>query len=134
MSQSLKAMLFFILIFMFTFLLFDVNKNLGLKQDAYETIRASNQNALLDLEDKYNDYEELNTPAMLEQWLVNFINNNNIKWEDIEIEFIQLETDPPLYLVGIEGYKESYTIVNKRTYIRFHNGSTIISKESEDDD
>lgn len=134
MSQPLKAMLFFMLVAIFSFLLFDINKNLTIKQDAYETLRASNQNSLLDLNENYSKFKQLNTPAMLEQWLVNFINNNNIKWQDVELEFIQIETDPPLYLVGIQGYVGHYAVISKDTFIQYHSGSMIITEGDIDDD
>lgn len=85
MERSIIYMLLLLFTFWISFGILDVNKNQTLKQDSFETIRSANQNALLDLQDKYNDYEELNTPAMVEEWLVNFVNNNNINWEDVEI-------------------------------------------------
>lgn len=129
--MEISIRLFFVVIFTFwfTFLMVDFNHNISMKHDSYESVRASNQDSLLDLQKHYDEYEELNTAVMLEEWLVNFVDNNNLSWDEIEIGFVQIETDPPLYLVNIEGYLDSYAIVNKDAFVSFYSGTTILSKD-----
>lgn len=129
-----------IVMFIFSFLMVDVDSNVQMKTDAYESVRAANQNALLDLQDKYDEYDELNTPAMVEEWLANFLSKNNIAWKEITINFVQIETDPPAYLMSVEGHKQSgYAIIkggaaNDNAIVKFSSGATIISDDEANED
>lgn len=130
METPIKTFFLLILIATFSFLMLDFNSNISMKSDTYESTRAANQNALLDLQENYDNYEELNTPAMVERWLSNFLKNENIPWKDIEISFIQIETDPPTYLMEVKGHnKANYAIVRKDAYVEFTSGTTLITDE-----
>ena len=130
MEAPIKAFFILILIATFSFLMLDFNSNISMKSDAYESTRAANQNALLDLQENYDNYEELNTPAMVERWLVNFLKNENIPWKDIDISFIQIENDPPTYLLEVKGHNKSkYAIVGKEAYVEFSSGTTLITDD-----
>lgn len=132
MSVPIRTFFFLIMIFVFSFIMMDFNSNLRMKEDAYESVRAANQDALLDLQENYNNYEELNTAAMVERWLANFVNNEDLTWKEIQINFVQIETDPPAYLMQVKGTKKTgYAIVKKDAYINFHSGSTIITDDEE---
>lgn len=134
MESPIKVFFFLIIIVLFSFLMLDFSSNISMKSDAYESTRAANQNALLDLQENYDNYEELNSPAMIERWLTNFLKNENISWKDVEIGFIQMENDPPTYLMEIKGHKKTaYAVVRKDAYVEFTSGTTLITDEVENE-
>ena len=127
MDLPVIALIFVFLTFQFTFIMFDYQHNQHMKQDIFSTIRTANQNALLQLKDEYDEYKELTENGMLEAWLENFVKQNNLNFDDIELGFVQLETDPPLFLVTIEGGHGEYGTIKQSALVSYINGAMIIS-------
>lgn len=118
------------IIFTLTFASLDISNNTTIKHDTFESIRASNQNALIEIQDEYNEYKEIPTAQMLTEWITTYCNNSNVKYKDIELNFVQMETDPPTFLVSIEGDVGHYAIVPKQALVSYYSGATIVSDES----
>ena len=117
-----------ILLFSLVFGMFDANLNNTMKQDLYESVRAANQNALIALEQDYKNSISLTTAGMIESWLAEFALNNALDYETLRISFVQVETEPPLYLMYVEGFKDEYVVVSGDAYAAFYSGTTIITK------
>lgn len=128
MDLAVTVLIVLFLVFSFTFGLLDFNHNSDMKDSLFHATRAANQNALYELQDQYDNYQEITTAEMLERWLINFCDNNSLHFDDIEISFVQIETEPiPLYLVYIEGYKDSYIMFRSNESLgRFYNGAMIL--------
>jgi len=114
--------------FSLVFGMFDMNLNQSMKQNLFESIRSANQNALYDVQDDYNNQEVLTTPMMLEAWLIDFAGSEDLKYKDLVINFVQLETEPPLYLVYVKGYKDKYAVISEDAYAAYYSSTTIITK------
>jgi len=119
---------FIIVTFSLVFGMFDMNLNQSMKQNLFESIRSANQNALYDVQDDYNNQEVLTTPMMLEAWLIDFAGSEDLKYKDLVINFVQLETEPPLYLVYVKGYKDKYAVISEDAYAAYYSSTTIITK------
>ena len=119
--------------FSLIFMSMDIFKNQEMLQNEFESNRLATQGSLLDLQEKYNNNEELTSVEMLNAWLTNFVNAHGITYEKIKLGFVQIETDPPLYLVTVEGYKDEYALLSGEAYVRYTSGATIISKEEKDE-
>ena len=117
-----------IILFSIVFGMFDMNLNSSMKQNLFESVRSANQDALYDLQDDYNNRRVLTTEKMLEAWLIDFAKSAGLPYKELVINFVQIETDPPLYLVYVEGYKENYVIISGEAYAAYHSGATIITK------
>lgn len=114
----------------FTFANLDFQRNSNMKYTEFESLRSANQNSLIEIKDKYDEYETITSGEMLENWLINFCNNNSMDYDDIKISILQMEEDPvPLYLAYIEGYKNSYIILNKEAVTSFYSGAMLIEKD-----
>lgn len=107
----------------------DVNTNATTKEHMFDSIRSANQNALYDVQNDYEGGKTLSSPEMIETWLSEFAQDMDMNFEDLVVNFIQLEGEPPVYLMYVEGYKDKYAIINKDVYISYINGSTIIQSE-----
>ena len=112
----------------------DIYKNQQMQQSEFEATRSANQGSLLDLQEKYNNNETLTTVEMLNAWLINFIDTHGLAYEKVRLGFVQIEADPPLYLVTVEGYEEDYAILGQEAYVRYTSGAMIISDEGENDE
>ena len=117
--------------FSLIFMSMDIFKNQEMLQNEFESNRLATQGSLLDLQEKYNNNEELTSVEMLNAWLTNFVNAHGITYEKLKLGFVQIETDPPLYLVTVEGYKDEYALLSGEAYVRYTSGATIITKEEE---
>ena len=117
--------------FSLIFMSMDIFKNQEMIQSEFEANRLATQGSLRDLQEKYNDNEELSSVEMLNTWLTNFVNAHGITYEKLKLGFVQIETDPPLYLVTVEGYKDEYALLSGEAYVKYTSGATIISKEEE---
>ena len=115
--------------FSLIFMSMDIFKNQEMLQNEFESNRLATQGSLLDLQEKYNNNEELTSVEMLNAWLTNFVNAHGITYEKLKLGFVQIETDPPLYLVTVEGYKDEYALLSGEAYVRYTSGAMIISKE-----
>jgi len=100
-----------------------------MKHSLFETVRAANQNSLLSLQQDYEKGKSLTTPQMLEEWISQFVTQNSLNYNSITLGFVQLETDPPLYLVTAEGKKNNYTIIQDQAYVRYTSGTLLIHDE-----
>ena len=120
--------------FSLIFMSMDIFKNQEMLQNEFESNRLATQGSLLDLQEKYNSNEELTSVEMLNAWLTNFVNAHGITYEKLKLGFVQIETDPPLYLVTVEGYKDEYALLSGEAYVRYTSGATIITKEQENED
>ena len=120
--------------FSLIFMSMDIFKNQEMLQNEFESNRLATQGSLLDLQEKYNNNEELTSVEMLNAWLTNFVNAHGITYEKLKLGFVQIETDPPLYLVTVEGYKDEYALLSGEAYVRYISGATIITKEQENED
>jgi len=110
----------------------DIYKNQQMIQSEFESNRSANQGSLLDLQEKYNNNETLTTVEMLDAWLVNFINTHGLAYEKVRLGFVQIESDPPLYLVTVEGYEEDYAILGQEAYVKYTSGAMIITDDEEE--
>lgn len=90
-------------------------------------LRTANQNALIEMQPDYNEYEEITDEKMLEAWLENFVKNNDLGYDEVELSFVQIETDPPLFLVTAKAKHGNYFIAKKEAVVTFYSGTTIIS-------
>ena len=117
--------------FSLIFMSMDIFKNQEMLQNEFESNRLATQGSLLDLQEKYNNNEELTSVEMLNAWLTNFVNAHGMTYEKLKLGFVQIETDPPLYLVTVEGYKDEYALLSGEAYVRYTSGATIITKEEE---
>jgi len=118
-----------ILLFSIVFGMLDVNLNSSMKQNLFESVRAANQNALLEMEEAYESREILTTTRMIETWLSEFASSEDLRYEEIKLNFIQMETDPPLYLVYAEGFNDRYVMISADAYASYFSGATIITKD-----
>jgi len=118
-----------VLLFSIVFGLLDFNINASMKQNLFESVRAANQNSLISLESKYGNREILTTCQMIETWLCEFASDRDLNYKEVEIDFVQVETEPPLYLVNVKGFVDKYAIVSEDAYAEYFSGATIISKE-----
>lgn len=120
--------------FSLIFMSMDIFKNQEMIQGEFEANRLATQGSLRDLQEKYNNNEELTSVEMLNTWLTNFVNAHGITYEKLKLGFVQIETDPPLYLVTVEGYKDDYALLSGEAYVKYTSGATIISKEEGNED
>ena len=109
--------------FSLIFMSMDIFKNQEMLQNEFESNRLATQGSLLDLQEKYNNNEELTSVEMLNAWLTNFVNAHGITYEKLKLGFVQIETDPPLYLVTVEGYKDEYALLSGEAYVRYTSGA-----------
>lgn len=132
MDMPVRVIGLVIIVFFLIFTSMDLFKNQEMIQSEFESNRLATQGSLRDLQEKYNNNEELTTVEMLNAWITNFVNAHGITYEKLKLGFVQIETDPPLYLVTIEGYEDEYAILSGDAYVRYTSGATIISKEAEE--
>ena len=132
MDMPVRVVGLIIIVFYLIFTSMDLFKNQEMIQSEFESNRLATQGSLRDLQEKYNNNEELSSVEMLNTWLTNFVNAHGITYEKLKLGFVQIETDPPLYLVTVEGYEDEYAILSGEAYVRYTSGATIISKEAEE--
>ena len=132
MDMPVRVVGLIIIVFYLIFTSMDLFKNQEMSQSEFESNRLATQGSLRDLQEKYNNNEELSSVEMLNTWLTNFVNAHGITYEKLKLGFVQIETDPPLYLVTVEGYEDEYAILSGEAYVRYTSGATIISKEAEE--
>ena len=128
MDVGIYMLGFIIIIFSIVFGMFDLNLNASMKQNLFDSVRSANQNALIELQDEYNNLERLTTPQMLESWLYSFALSEDLSYDELVINFVQIETEPPLYLVYAQGNKEKYAVLTGDAYAAYYSGTTIITK------
>lgn len=129
MSIAISALTFVIVIFSFTLSLFDINKQMELKQVISENTRAANQNSLLEISEDYKNNEVISTSLMLEKWLTNFFDDNLSEVEELEINFSMISTEPPLFLVSVKGKSSANAYLSAELYADIISGTTIITFE-----
>lgn len=117
---------FTVLIFALVFGMIDVNAANSSLQNQFESVRDANQSALYTVQEDYNQRKVLTTPQMMEAWLTSFLTDRDLRYEDITLNFVQIETDPPLFLVSVEGYRDDYMILTKDAVTGYYSGSTIL--------
>ena len=133
MEISVITLLLLVLTIMFSFINLDYQKSVHTKQNIFESIRAANQNSLYEIQDQYDNYEEITTVEMLDKWIINFCNNNSINMEEMKISFIMVSNDPvPLYLVNINGVNGKYISVNAKTIASYYYGALLIEKNEDE--
>lgn len=118
-----------ILLFSIVFGLLDFNLNASMKQNLFESVRAANQEALYTLEENYDNRQILTSAQMIETWLMEFASSKDLNYKEIQINFLQLETEPPLYLVYAKGFNDKYVIVSSDAYAEYFSGATIITRD-----
>ena len=101
MDLAISALIILVLIFTSTFTMLDVSRNMTIQQDIFTSLRSANQNALLDIKDDYESRDEITEARMIQEWLVNFLDNNNLNYRDVTLKFTYLSTDPPTYTVEV---------------------------------
>lgn len=129
MSIAISALTFVIVIFSFTLSLFDINKQMELRQVISENTRAANQNSLLEISEDYKNNEVISTSLMLEKWLTNFFDDNLSEVEELEINFSMISTEPPLFLVSVKGKSSANAYLSAELYANIMSGTTIITYE-----
>ncbi|MEA5017833.1 MAG: hypothetical protein VB009_03840 [Erysipelotrichaceae bacterium] len=129
MSVAISALVFVILIFSMTITLFDINKNMQLRQIIHENTRAATHNSLLELSNQYQDNKPISTMAMLEAWLVNFVDDNVVDISELVIEFIKINEDPPLFLVNVKGKSSASAFLTAELYSKIISGTMIIADD-----
>ena len=68
MSVAISALVFVILIFSMTISLFDINKNMQLRQIIHENTRAATHNSLLELSNQYQDNQPISCDKDWPAW------------------------------------------------------------------
>lgn len=111
----------------------DVYLNRTMMTMNFHSNRASSQGSLYDVQDKYNNNEELTSVEMLNNWIINFIDTHGIDYEKVNLKFHRIETDPPVYIVTVEGYEDEYTYLSGNAYFEYTSATTIIEEEEEDE-
>lgn len=129
MSIAISALTFVIVIFSFTLSLFDINKQMELRQVISENTRAANQNSFLEISEDYKNNEVISTSLMLEKWLTNFFDDNLSEVEELEINFSMISTEPPLFLVSVKGKSSANAYLSAELYADIISGTTIITFE-----
>ncbi|MEA5027134.1 MAG: hypothetical protein VB012_05725 [Erysipelotrichaceae bacterium] len=127
MSIAISALIFVMVIFSFTFVLFDINSAGKLRQILFENTRAATQSGLAEVHEQYNDGDSISSMRMLELWLANFVDQNLGTIDELEISFSRIETEPPLYLVAVKGKRSAQAYISADFYDEVISGSTIIS-------
>lgn len=129
MDQPIWALVLVTIVFTLLFSIMDIGNTSTIKQDTFENVRAANQNALLNIQEDYNDLKELGNATLLEEWIISYCNNNDVNYEDIEINFVQIKNDPPTFLVSVNNDAGSYAIIPQEAMVKFYSGSTVVSKK-----
>lgn len=96
--------------------------------------RGSAQTSLYDIQDKYNNNEAITSVEMLNNWLIDFIDKQGIDYEEVRLKFHKIETEPPVYLVTVEGYEDEYAFINGTAYFEYTTGTTLITEEEKEDE
>lgn len=110
----------------------DIYLNRTMMTTQFYTNRASSQGGLYDVQGKYNDNETLTSVEMLNNWLIDFIDTHGIEYEKVNLKFHKIETEPPVYLVTVEGYEDEYTYLDGNAYFQYTSGTTIITEDEEE--
>ena len=133
MDLAISALIILVLIFTVTFTMLDVSRNMTIQQDIFTSLRSANQNALLDIKEDYESRDEITEARMIQEWLVNFLDNNNLNYRDVTLKFTYLSTDPPTYTVEVEGYSEHayIKVTGKEAKIKYINAATILTIDDE---
>ena len=133
MDLAISALIILVLIFTSTFTMLDVSRNMTIQQDIFTSLRSANQNALLDIKDDYESRDEITEARMIQEWLVNFLDNNNLNYRDVTLKFTYLSTDPPTYTVEVEGYSEHayIKVTGKEAKIKYIHAATILTIDDE---
>ena len=111
------------------FMQLDMNISKQMMTSEFFSNRSSSQGSLYEIQDKYNNREEITTVEMLDNWIINFINTHGVDYEQVNLLFHQIETDPPTYLVTVEGYVDEYAILSGEAYFEYTSGTSLISSE-----
>lgn len=125
MDLAAYMYLFVIMVFSLVFGMIDVNAGASTRQNLFESVRDANQSALYTIQDEYEERKVITTPQMMEAWLMSYITDEDLRYENITLNFVQMETEPPLYLVYIEGRRDEYIIVSSDAYDKYISGATI---------
>lgn len=121
MSLGIKALsLVAIGLFLLTYII-DIFINNKMIEDNYSTVRTANENSLAMIKDE----EEITDLVMLNNWITNFIEENNMTFEELKIDILSLGSNPPHYVVYIKGFNK-YAMLSEELYSRFENSAAII--------
>lgn len=129
MDLAIWGLVFVTIIFSFTFASLDVQKNNQLKQDLFTAVRSANQNSLEIIQDQYDHYEEITSAQMMEEWLRSFSNNLSSGFNEIKLNFIQVQEEPPIFLVYVEGEEGRYAILKDKALVEHYSGALIVQNE-----
>lgn len=129
MDLAIWGLVFVTIIFSFTFASLDVQKNNQLKQDLFTAVRSANQNSLEIIQDQYDHYEEITSAQMMEEWLRSFSNNLSSGFNEIKLNFIQVQEEPPIFLVYVEGEEGRYAILRDEALVEHYSGALIVQNE-----
>lgn len=129
MDLAIWGLVFVTIIFSFTFASLDVQKNNQLKQDLFTAVRSANQNSLEIIQDQYDHYEEITSAQMMEEWMRSFSNNLSSDFSEIKLNFIQVQEEPPVFLVYVEGQEGQYAILKDRALVEHYSGALIVQNE-----
>ena len=128
MDNGILSLIWISCIFTFLFFEVDIHRHTQMQQDLFEALRAANQNGLIALKKDAKEQNVITEGRMLKEWLMAFLSNNSLDFEDIEVVFHTLNTDPPLYVVSVRGYQGAYAIISKEAYFEVTSAATIIRK------
>ena len=128
MESGIKSLIIISLSFSFLLALISIDKNQTLKQSSFEANRAAVQNGLFDIQNKYENFEIITEEEMLENWINNFLNNSTTPYDELDIRFLEINTEPAFYLVYVEGYLDEGALIDHKTYVEYLSGAMIIEE------
>lgn len=132
MDIAVWGLVFITVIFSLTFAGIDLQHNSTLKQDIFTSIRAANQNGLEVIKREYEEYEEITSAQMMEEWLRSFTDNTNIDFNELKLNFIEVQSEPPVFLVSVEGQQGRYVVIRDEALARHYSGALIVQEDEED--
>lgn len=128
-SLAVKVIFLTLVVGIFMVVEFDAYINRAMMTSEFNANRSATQGSLYDLQDKYNEHEELTSVEMLNSWIINFVDTHSIKYEKVELLFHKIETDPPVYMVTVKGFENDYAYLDKQAYFEYLSSATIITDE-----
>jgi len=111
MDLPLKVFAIFIFLTMLIFVQGNIYIRSNTKEEIFNNSRQANYDAVDSTLEKINNYELVTQHELLENWLMTFIENNDLSVEDVVLKFGILSTDPQVIVVAVTG-TDKFIILN----------------------
>lgn len=106
MNTGINAMFIAIMLTIVMYVTLDMQKTDKLLNDLVEYPSVASQNSLMNLMPKIEGFENTSKEKILEEWLVSFIENNNVPAREIQLDFAIINEEPQVVLVKVKGYDD----------------------------